>query len=89
MPCRLNEFRVVKVRLCAIKDDFADVEDDERKAIISIVQKAIEDASHRTTREMKETAVIVCGPEADLAHKIQEEMDKKRAMLIANLSAMQ
>jgi len=26
--------------------------------------------------------------EADLVHKIQEQMDKKRDMLIANLSAM-
>ena len=60
----------------------------EREAILEIVQRAMLDASSRTHREMKETAIICCGPEADLAHKIQEEMDKKRNMLIANLSAM-
>ena len=60
----------------------------EREAILKIVQQAMLDASARTHREMKETAVICCGPEADLAHKIQEQMDKKRDMLIANLMAM-
>ena len=31
---------------------------------------------------------MCCGPEADLAHKIQNEMDRKRDVLIANLMAM-
>ncbi|MFQ5567516.1 MAG: hypothetical protein ACE5EU_14270 [Paracoccaceae bacterium] len=61
---------------------------EEREAIVKIVRQALLDASTRTHREMKETAVICCGPEADLAHKIQEQMDKKRDMLIANLMAM-
>jgi hypothetical protein len=60
----------------------------ERDAIVKIVRQAMLDASHRTHREMKETAVVCCGPEADLAHKIQEQMDKKRDMLIANLMSM-
>ena len=65
-----------------------DLPEDEKQAILKIVQQAMLDASHRTHREMKEAAVICCGPEADLAHKIQEQMDKKRDMLIANLMAM-
>ena len=60
----------------------------EREAILKIVQQAMLDASSRTHREMKDAAVVCCGPEADLAHKIQNEMDKKRDMLIANLKAM-
>ena len=60
----------------------------EREAILKIVQQAMLDASSGTHREMKDTAIICCGPEADLAHKIQNEMDKKRDMLIANLKAM-
>ena len=66
----------------------ADLPAAEREAILDIVRRAMLDSSSRTTREMKETAVVCCGPEADLAHKIQEEMDKKRDMLIANLTAM-
>ena len=60
----------------------------ERKAILDIVQRAMLDSSKRTHREMKDTAMICCGAEADLAHKIQEQMDKKRSMLIANLMAL-
>jgi hypothetical protein len=66
----------------------ADLPAAEREAILDIVRRGMLDASKRTHREMKETAVVCCGPEADLAHKIQEQMDKKRNMLIANLSAM-
>jgi hypothetical protein len=60
----------------------------QREAILEIVQRALLDASNRTHREMKETAVVCCGPEADLAHKIQEEMDKKRKVLITNLMSI-
>lgn len=60
----------------------------ERKAIRDIVRQGLMDASKRTHREMKETAVICCGPEADLAHKTQERMDEKRKVLITNLMAM-
>ncbi len=65
-----------------------DLPAEERDAILKIVRQAMLDASHRTHRELKETAVVCCGPEADLAHKIQEQMDKKRDMLIANLMSM-
>ncbi len=60
----------------------------EREAILDIVQRAMLDSATRTHREMKDTAVVCCGPEADLAHKIQEQMEKKRNALIANLTAM-
>jgi hypothetical protein len=65
-----------------------DMPEEERAAILKIVQQAMLDASSRTHREMKDTAVFCCGPEADLVHKIQNEMDKKRDMLVANLMAM-
>ena len=66
----------------------SDLPVNEKVAVLDIVKKAMLDTSHRTHRELKETAVVCCGPEADLAHKIQEQMDQKRDMLIANLSAM-
>ena len=66
----------------------ADLSAADRKAIRDIVRQGLMDASKRTHREMKDTAIIACGPEADLAHKIQEQMDKKRSVLITNLMAM-
>ena len=35
----------------------------ERKAILDIVQRAMLDSANRTHREMKETAIVCCGPE--------------------------
>ncbi len=61
---------------------------EERAAVLKIVQQALLDASVRTHKAYKEAAVAGCGPEADLAHKVQEQMDKKRDMLIANLMSM-
>jgi len=66
----------------------ADLPAAERDEILKIVRQAILDASKRTQNACKEAAVICCGPEADLAHKIQEEMDRKRDMLVANLMSM-
>ncbi len=77
--------RVTQELATALADDLPAP---ERDAILDIVRRAMLDASNRTHREMKDTAVICCGPEADLAHKIQEQMAKKSDMLIANLKAM-
>ena len=60
----------------------------EREKIQDIVKRAMLDSSTRTHREMKDTAVVVCGPEADLAHKIQEQMEEKRTAIVANLMSM-
>ena len=65
-----------------------DLPADERAAILRIVQKALLDAAQRTHKEYKETVIACCGPEADLAHKIQERMSKKLAALSANLMSM-
>ena len=66
----------------------SDLPETQRYTILDIVRQAMLDSATRTHREMKDTAVICCGPEADLAHKIQEQMDKKRDVLVTNLTAM-
>lgn len=60
----------------------------ERDAVVDLVRRAMQDSSSRTTRELKETAANAVGPDSDLAHKLQDQMDKKTSLLIANLSAM-
>ena len=77
--------RVTRELEVALSDDLSQAKRDE---IHDIIHRAMLDASKRTTREMKETAVIAVGPEADLAHKLQEKMDKKRDVLVSNLMAM-
>jgi hypothetical protein len=66
----------------------ADLSAEDRAAISKIVQQALLDGSGFTHKEYKEVAVICCGPEADLAHKIQKQMDQKRDLLISNLMSM-
>jgi len=65
-----------------------DVSAAEREEIMDIVRRAMLDSSNRTHRDMKEAAIVCCGPEADLAHKIQETMEAKRQKQIANLMGM-
>ena len=84
------ELSEVSSRLIKALDDAitADLSDEERDEIKKIVRQALLDTSSKTQEQYKEVAVICCGPEADLAHKIQEQMDKTRDMLIANLKSM-
>ena len=84
----MNLERLIKRVSQEMDEALTDLPSGEKETILDIVQRAMLDASSRTHRDMKETAVVCCGHEADLAHKIQEQMDKKRDMLIANLSAM-
>jgi len=77
--------RVTKELDTALSDDIPAA---EREAIVDIVRRAMLDSASRTHRDMKEAAVVCCGAEADLAHKIQEQMDNKRNLQIANLMGM-
>ena len=59
--------------------------DTERKAITDIVERTLLEAVGHTTDSCREAAVVCCGPEADLAHKISEEVGLAQKALIANL----
>jgi len=65
-----------------------DIPAEQREEILDIVRRAMIDSTSRTHRDLKEVAVVCCGPEADLAHKIQEKMEQKRTKQIANLMGM-
>jgi len=61
---------------------------DQKKAIESLVRQGVTDASRFAHEEFSQIAREVCGADMDMAHKLQRQMDQKRDMLIANLSAM-
>ena len=65
-----------------------DLSKDEKSAILRIIEKSIIRTVEETTDSHREATAICCGPEADLAHKIQEEVERKKEMLIANLMAL-
>ena len=65
-----------------------DLSEDEKGAILKIIEKSIIRTVEETTDSHREATIICCGPEADLAHKIQEEVERKKDMLISNLMAL-
>ena len=60
----------------------------ETQAISKIVESALIKAVNQASENCTSAAVICCGPEADLAHKIAEEVDRAQYALIANLTSM-
>lgn len=60
----------------------------EATAIKKIVEDAVVNAVSQSAKDFTKSAVVCCGPEADMAHKISEEVDRARYALIANLTSM-
>ena len=60
----------------------------ETRAISKIIEHALIKAVNQASEKCTDAAVICCGPEADLAHKIAEEVDRAQYALIANLTSM-
>jgi len=56
--------------------------------ISKIIADTLAKVVSQTSRHHTEAAVICCGPEADIAHKIAEEAERAQQALIANLVAM-
>ena len=62
-----------------------DLTDEESAAVAKIVENTLVEAVGQTSRSCRDAAVVCCGPEADMAHKIAEEVKLARKALIANL----
>ena len=60
----------------------------EIKTVSKIVQDALIEAVNESTKRASSAAVVCCGPEADLAHKIAEDVERARYALLANLTSM-
>ena len=65
-----------------------DLSDDQKLEILKIIEKSIIRTVEETAEAHREATVVCCGPEADLAHKIAEEAERKKQALISNLMAM-
>lgn len=60
----------------------------ETAAIARIIEEALVKAVNQATKSCTTAAVVCVGPEADMAHKIAEEVDRAQNALIANLQSM-
>ena len=64
------------------------ISDAETHVISKIIEQALIKAVNQASEQCTSAAVVCCGPEADLAHKIAEEVDRAQYALIANLTSM-
>ena len=62
--------------------------DTQVKAISKVVEEALINAVNESSKNCATAAVVCCGPEADLAHKIAEDVERARHALVANLMSM-
>lgn len=66
----------------------ADVTDEDRQKISRIIEQTLIKTVEQTAQAHKKATVVCCGPEADMAHKISEEVKRANVALTANLSAL-
>ncbi len=60
----------------------------EIAAVTKIIDDALINAVNQSTKKCTDAAVVCCGHEADLAHKIAEDVERARYALIGNLMSM-
>lgn len=66
----------------------ADVTAEEKREISRIIEQTLIKTVERATQVHKKATTICCGPEADMAHKITEQVERENIALTANLSAL-
>ena len=95
--CRVTDYEVFEMSLKSLADEAVTqilkavanpLSKEEADAVSKIVQHSLIKAVNRATEKCTDAAVVCCGPEADLAHKIAEEADRAQIALIANLTSM-
>jgi hypothetical protein len=65
-----------------------DLSEAEKAEILNIIGKSLVKTVEEATEYHQAATVACCGPDADMAHKIAEEVELKKNALIANLMAL-
>ena len=65
-----------------------DFSDQQKQQMSRIIEKTLLKTVDHATAAHSRAIATCCGPEADMAHKIDEEVRRANVTLIANLSAM-
>ena len=64
------------------------ISEEERSKISRIIEKTLIKTVERATQTHSKATANCCGPEADIAHKISEEVRRANIALTANLMAL-
>jgi len=65
-----------------------ELSDAEREEVSQIVGRVLVKTVKKTTHNQVQTALNCCGPEKDLARQLQDEMHRKKNLLISNLMSL-
>jgi len=65
-----------------------ELSDAEREEVSRIVSRLLVKTVKKTTHNQVQTALNCCGPEKDLARQLQDEMHRKKNLLISNLMSL-
>lgn len=65
-----------------------DLSDETKAKLSSIIERALTKTVDQAAHAHRRATVVCCGPEADLAHKINEEVRRANIALTANLMAL-
>lgn len=66
----------------------ADLSEETKAKLSSIIESALVRTVEQTSNAHRRATVVCCGPEADMAHKINEEVRRANIALTANLMAL-
>ena len=66
----------------------AELSEADCEKISRIVEKSLIEAVNKATQSYNSATVVCCGPEADIAHKIAEEVDRAQNALFGNLISL-
>lgn len=66
----------------------ADLSEETKAKLSSIIESALVRTVEQASTAHRKATVVCCGPEADMAHKINEEVRRANIALTANLMAL-
>ncbi len=66
----------------------AELSDDKKHAVATIIEHAMADAVRTVTLEIRGAVDTCLGPEEDRAHQLRDEINRCHTALIANLSSL-
>lgn len=59
--------------------------DEQKKAVSEAIEAALAETVDEAARAHRQATVQCCGPEADMAHTINEEAKRQTDLLVSNL----
>ncbi len=66
----------------------SDLTEEQERIVVEVIEAAMADAIRATAAESDKAVRVCCGPDADIAHKIAERIERSQTSLIANLSSL-